>query len=278
MRQLRFFLIGGLAIAFTACNESGMDELDTPDVDLATEEAAESAFEDSDVITDAALDASISSGGRAESDEILECATITHDTVTQVITVDYGDGCEGRRGRTRSGKIIITYDGDRFTEGSFRTITFEDFFVDGAQIEGTRTHTVTTVDRENGIYTQDITLTGGKVTFEDGSFITREATKTRTWYRGLGIENYSTISAAASGLTREGAAYSMETTEDLVFKRACWLEGIFVPVAGVKVRMVGDIVVTVDYGDGECDRMATVTYSDGTMEEIELEVRGRVRG
>ena len=280
MKQLKFFLIGGLAVAFTACNDSAIDDLATTGVDLATEEAAESALEDADVITDAALDASIASGGRIDNEdsEVLECAEVTHDEENGTITVDYGDGCEGPRGRVRKGRVIINYEGDRFTEGSFRTVTFEDFFVDEAQIEGTKTHTVTTVDSDNGIYATTMTLTGGKITFEDGTSYTREATKLRTRFRGLGLENYTTVSSSASGLNRQGVAYAMNTTEDLVFKRACRFERIFVPVSGVKVRTVGDATVTIDYGDGSCDNLATVTRADGTVEEIELEIRGRRRG
>ncbi|MEM9328531.1 MAG: hypothetical protein AAGA85_22890 [Bacteroidota bacterium] len=280
MKQLKFFLIGGMVMAFTACNDSEIDGLATTEVDLATETTVESALEDTDVIIDAALDVSIASGGRIDNGdvEVLQCAEVTHDTEAQTITVDYGDGCEGPRGRVRRGRLLITYDGDRFTEGSFRTVTFDDFFVDETQIEGTRTHTVTTVDSDSGVYTVDIALVGGKMTFDDGTSITREASRTRTTNLGLGIENFTTVNASASGLNREGVAYSMETTTPLTFKRACRFERIFVPVSGVKVRTVGDVTVTIDYGDGACDNLAVVTSSDGTVEEIELEIRGRRRG
>ncbi|MDW3194355.1 MAG: hypothetical protein R8G66_18410 [Cytophagales bacterium] len=279
MKRVAFLLTAVIAFALVSCEDSAISESEVIDLDFATEVTMESAEEDVTTITDAADELFELSFGRTEMgarDEILDCATVERDTVNQIITIDFGDGCEGKRGRVRSGKIIVTYDGNRRTEGSFRSVTFDNFFVDSTQVEGTRTKTVTAVDAENLSITVDITLTGGKLTFGDGTSATREAQKTRVWSFDASGDHVTTVSGSASGVNREGVSYSMAITEDIVFQRACWRAGVFVPVSGVKMFTVGESTATIDYGDGECDNLATKTQ-DGVSEEIELSVRGRRR-
>jgi len=59
-------------------------------------------------------------GGRIEGmdDDRMSCAVVTHDVENQTITIDFGDVCTGPNGVTRSGMIIINYDGRRFVPGS----------------------------------------------------------------------------------------------------------------------------------------------------------------
>lgn len=279
MKRVALLLTTAIVFALVSCEDSGITESEVVSLDLSTEVTMESAEEDVTTITDAADELFQLSFGRTENgvrDEILECANVERDTVNQVITIDFGDGCEGRRGRVRSGKIIVTYDGNRRTVGSFRSVSFENFFVDSTQIEGTRTKTVTAVDAENLSITVDITLTGGKLTFGDGTFATREAQKTRVWDFDADGDHVTTISGSASGVNREGVDYSMDITEDIVFQRSCWRAGVFVPVSGIKMFSVGENTAIIDYGDGACDNLATKTV-DGVSEEIELSVRGRRR-
>ncbi len=279
MKRVAFLMTAVIAFALISCEDSGITESEIVELDFSSEVTMESAEEDVTTITDAADEMFQLSFGRTENgvrDEILDCAIVDRDTVNKVITIDFGDGCEGRRGRVRSGKIIVTYEGNRRTVGSFRSVTFENFFVDSTQVEGTRTKTVTAVDAENLSITVDITLTGGKLTFGDGTFATREAQKTRVWEFDASGDHVTTVSGSASGVNRDGLDYSMDITEDIVFQRSCWRAGVFVPVSGVKMFTVGESTATIDYGDGECDNLATKTQ-DGVSEEIELSVRGRRR-
>ena len=51
--------------------------------------------------------------------------------------------------------------------------------------------------------------------------------------------------------------------QDLVFKHECrGQKRGRIPVAGVKEVTVGEKVYTVDFGDGECDTMVTITIGD----------------
>ena len=98
----------------------------TTEVDTESEAAMESAMEDLDNLAEAGMLAA-NAGGRFFKDELLECATVTHDEELQTVIIDFGDGCEGPRGRLRSGRIVISYTDRRLVPGAIKTVTLEDF-------------------------------------------------------------------------------------------------------------------------------------------------------
>ncbi len=269
-----------------------ISDIETTESLLTAETSAESLFEDVDLTIDESFEFAFStnnsSSGRASferrrawnSKHFGDCVEVDHDTVEQVIIIDFGDGCEGRNGVIRSGKIIITYDGNRNTVGSFKSITFEDFFIGGTQVEGIKTHTILAID-ENGNKTVQNKLEGGKLTFEDGSTVTRDHELTRFKFKGESIEeSYSTLDGFASGKNKEDMEYSMNIDESLLFQGSCFGEGYgFLPVSGIKTITKGEEEWIVDFGDGECDNLVTVTHGD-EVQVIELTRRGRkvVRG
>ncbi|WP_420581131.1 hypothetical protein [Reichenbachiella sp.] len=107
-----------------------------------------------------------------------DCVTVTEDAATNTKIIDFGeDGCVGRDGRVRTGKIIITHEGERDVPGFKRTITLENFSVDTIGVEGTRVLTYvsgTDIEKE-----YNVSLTGGKLSFPDNTEATRESTRTR---------------------------------------------------------------------------------------------------
>ena len=81
--------------------------------------------------------------------------------------------------------------------------------------------------------------------------------------------------STAWGANVEGVDYSMLVLETIVYKNICKLEGVHIPVDGLKQVTKGDRQYTVDFGDGECDNLVTITSGD---EVFVLELRRRVRG
>lgn len=267
MRTITYLFLFGLLFVGVACSD---DENTTPAVvDIESESAIDEAFEEIDVITEAGMTIENSVGRTNEDDETLACADVIRDPDNNRITIDFGESCEGRGGRVRSGRIVITYTDKRYIPGATRTVTFEDFFIDGVQIEGTRTMTnVSATENDNPRF--NIVLAGGRVTFEDGTFATREANHTRTWMRsGSPLTDEGVIEGSASGLDRNGSAYSITITTPLVYKRSCHVTRAFIPVEGVQEIIKGDNSGSIDYGDGTCDNIVTVTVN-GVSETKEI--------
>lgn len=270
MKRATLLITLAISVLFMAC-EQGAEE-PTLNIDVEEEATLESAFEDIDIISDASLEEIDTEGARRERDRILDCATVEHDTATNTVIIDYGDGCEGPGGRIRAGKIIIQYSGRRFEPGSSRVVTLEGFSLDGNRVEGTRS--VTNISESlSDNPTFNVVLTGGKITFTDGTFATREANHTRTWFRARNVlEDSATVTGEALGINREGLEYSIEITETLVFKRTC--SRVFIPVSGQKVITVGGSETIIDYGDGECENLVLVTRGGETTERT-IRPKGR---
>jgi len=280
-RTINFLSAIALVLFFvTACQDEteNPNQLTDADVTLAENEAvAESTFEDIDDIAYESL-LLFESGGRiADSeDSPIRCATKTHDKENKVITIDYGEGCVGKHGRERKGKIIINYTDRRFVSGAVHVITFDDFYVDGKKVEGTRTRTNISDSVEDYLKFR-IELSEGKVTWEDGSFATREAVWETTRVRTPNPINDERIrTGSASGVNREGLTYTVTITKAVIWKRGCLpAKRIMIPVEGIKVKEFEDgTSLSIDYGDGTCDDMVTIT-KDGVSKTVELKKHKR---
>lgn len=265
--------LGIIALLFTtSCQQNAEEPTDLNQAAIEADAVAEADFDEVDEISESAMGYSDGSiGGRVAGDVIDEraaCATITHDLLAKTITIDFGDGCTGPYGVTRSGIIFITYTGPRFIPGSKWTITFQNFYIDGRHIEGTRTVENVTASLDDNP-TLHILLEGGKVTWPDETFATREVNRYRVWVRAanpLNDEIHVLEGSVANGTNREGISYSNTVLSDLIFKRACRDSNpARVPVQGTKEIVIDGKSYLVDFGDGTCDSIITITSEGNTI-------------
>ncbi|OFY65847.1 MAG: hypothetical protein A2V64_03090 [Bacteroidetes bacterium RBG_13_43_22] len=287
MKTKIFLIITALAIIlFSSCKKDTV--LDQTSVDLADDDAVSDAiFEDvfntvdyADIILDGFQKGESSKSGAfvVLADSCPE-VTITHpsDAVwPKTITVDYGTGCTGFFENTRAGKIIIVVSGPRRETGSKRTITFDNYYINGIKVEGTH-------ELENkGFNTNQnllisATLTGGKVTLPDGKTIQRSFEHVREWTAGLLSKNpwddECLITGTAAGVNINGVAYTKTILTALHWKRVCR----FVVSGVIEIETAGPEPFKIDFGTGDCDAVATVTRGDDSR-EITLRYRHRLMG
>ena len=269
-----YFLLSGLIVGLGACNDDNEVSIGIDESTIKAEVIMDAAFEDIDdmvTISMSATDGPDEGRTATGHDDRLACADVTHDKENQTITIDFGDGCEDPRGRVRAGIINISYTGRRFLPGSVIITTFDNFSIDSIKIEGTRT--VTNITEIVGDHLSSpkfsITLVGGKMTWPDGTFVTRNIDRVRIWVRALNpLDDEHHIDGTANGINKEGIDYSMVITETLIFKRICRFEGnrVFIPVSGIKEVNKGGQVYVVNFGDGQCDNIITVTHGDVTVD------------
>lgn len=185
----------------------------------------------------------------------------------RIITVDYGEGCTNGK-RTRKGKIIITVSGPMWVEGSMRVVSFEDFYINDHKVEGVRTVTNegrhTDGEYQGKIYFS-VMLDSGKVTTPDGLVITKQVNRTRTFVEGEETkwdtrDDIWYIEGIATGVNRNGVAFTREITSPLWKEIGCR----FITRGTVLISAEGRPDAILDYGDGECDAIATVTVGEET--------------
>lgn len=282
-----------LGIAVSCTDESA--QLQQEAADIAEDAITDYYFEDADDMTGLALLAdNATDGGRVAdgprvitiTDPRFNCTgvviTITMDAASTpnvpkgVIVIDFGSGCTDVLGNLRKGKIIITFNGRRFLPGSTVTTTFDGYSVNDIALSGVRTLTNVTASNVEAPKFQ-VQLTDGRAVWPDGTEATREHCFVREWIRSANPLNDAMVvtqcgdaAVAASGTNRRGRAYTMSITAQLVYKRGC-------PIAVSGIKQFTDVatskVITVDYGDGTCDRIITITV-DGNTRNVNVSKRG----
>lgn len=239
--------------------------------ELTSEEAlAEDIFEDTDAISLEAVTYSESS--RLHNDSITSSACVTR-TVTRsesnayekTVTLTFAEGCVGPEGRERNGTITVKRE---LTATTYTvTTTFQDFYLEGKKIEGTRVMTYAQNDRTSATITAK--LIDGKVTLRDGRIVTRHGEFVKTWNRETGE---SSLTGTAQGVTRNGVAYTASIQEPIVYKRDCMREGIFLPVQGTKsITREGKADFIVNYGSGSCDKQVMID-AEGEQYEVSIDI------
>lgn len=260
-------------IGFTACQEADTDtpaEDNQEAIDTSKDaETAETQFYDAYTTALDGLDEDLdgSRSGRVES-----CAIITHNEATRTLTIDFGTSCVGQDGRTRSGKVIVNYRDRRLMTRDELTITFQNYTVNNYGLTGTlRTNGVSRNASNEWQY--NLTLENGTVTFPNKT-IQLGFDRVYTWTEGIGSLDYTddvfTITGNSSGITANGIAFTSTITTPLTKKSICWAQQIIYPVSGILdiqfTRNTGRAIpnVTLDYGNGACDKEATVTIGNQT--------------
>lgn len=261
-----------LGTALVACDNSNeLLEEATVD-DTAIQSIEDNAYTDAimEEVTDFGEEAIATTiqGGRSMMRQLPECASVIHDRQSKTVTIDFGDGCTGPRGNLRTGAVIIAYTGrDTLTEGIGKEITFQNYTVNGNQVEGVIQYTAVR-DRSEGTKEVSCQITNFSVTFaEDQSiFQLTDADRVRSWEQSQGTVTLS-ITGSSTGINRQGEAFTTEITSPIVRNSDCSEGRMHYPVSGIKVRTVeGKPNKSIDFGDGSCDNKATIIIGDQSRE------------
>lgn len=280
------YAIGLMFVAgiwLSSCNDESDDlttEILSEEVTVAADLTDDEAqFEDLDDLASVAFEVGAgSTAGRVDDetdDDRIDAVCAIKTWTDSTLTIDYGtEGCTLPDGQIRKGKIQITWTGRRWEAGSIITWEVEDFSINDNSIIGKRTLTNLNDSNEEAPH-HNIELTGGQIKFADGTTATREVDRERIWYRGnnpLNDEVHILEGSMATGKTRSDVNYSTIVLEDMVYLRDCRVNGRrrFIPVQGVKQVTKEGEVFTIDFGDGTCDTLVTVTDNEGNEREVDL--------
>jgi hypothetical protein len=272
-KVISFTIALGLITLLVACDGDNNFDFNKEDSETAQLDALEDFYqEDAGDIGLNVMENTELEGGRAASDDRLACATVTRtgDKNAGTLTIDFGNGCTDPRNNVRRGKLIIEFQGRYRHPGSTWSLRHENYFINDVAVQGTRI--VTNIsDSEEGKQVHTIVLEDGKMTWPDQSVATRKLHRTRELERDQNnVLNRLIIYGTAEGNNRNGRGYNIEILEPLVYEHACAGVGVIIPVSGVKLIKNGDREITVDYGDGLCDNIVTITNKNGRSWEYEL--------
>jgi hypothetical protein len=268
----RFFsilTIGLLAgISIISCQKEKQAD-NAADLEMTEKSAqAEAIFDEMTEIADQAYESEIFNlkDGPDAADRLGNCVTITLDTTVmpRVLTIDFGEeNCLCRDGKWRRGKIIVTFTGHYHQTGTVITHSFENFYVNDNHIEGQRV--LTNHGPNSSGFPETSIVSEGTITFnQSGLILTIENNRLRTWIEGYNQpgwwNNVFLIEGSGSHSFSNGNGFTRTILDPLRREAAChhFVSGTIETVPVNKPARI------LDYGDGECDNIATLTINGET--------------
>ncbi len=160
-----------------------------------------------------------------------------------------------------NGTVTVVYSTEPGT-ASF-TATYVDFYVGDVKLNGSRTFAIIGDPNQNAIsfsVTSDMTAE-----FADGTVISENGSREVTFTFGDSLET-STYSISGSWeLQVDQNEYAVTITSPLEGNLSCG----YLTSGTMEVNKNG-LQVTVDFGDGTCDNIATIMYPNGATEDVTL--------
>jgi hypothetical protein len=285
---LAFLLFG--ALTFTACkkeaSQTKTEELNTVESTEANNEA-DAAYDDVFNNTmgigaeangeSLGITAGVGIYGRLEGGNVtgrvdsIRCFTIKVEPLApgvfpKTVIINFGDGCLGRDGKLRKGKIITVFTGPMGVPGSKATTTFENHKIDSVKVEGK--HEVTNNSTSNNrIFTTKVIE--GKLIWNSGRWVKWNSVRTVAQLEGNGtplwpLDDIFSITGGGRGENSRGITWGHEVIEPLIKKFTCrWISK---GVMRIKFNNTGGLL---NFGDGRCDNKAELTIN-GTVRIITL--------
>lgn len=281
MKTRNYLLTAVISVtSLTACQKTTTantaDEIETTfDISAKQAMADNLTQDDNDILDEVAITNDLSGNytqGPIITMNILgSCAvvTVTGNFPAKNIKIDFGTGCTSAAGVTRKGIInIVVTDSVRKT-GSVATVTFSNYYINEYKKEGTVTWTNTTVAGSN-TPSWNRKVENGKITAPNGDFWLHTADITIAQIAGSSTLNnltddIFTISGTRTTTNAAGKSRTSTTLTNLQKKTAC----NNIDKGTLQVQGPNHVAV-IDFGDGTCDRLATISIDGSTSRTILL--------
>ena len=259
-----------MSLMTVSCSQDSETVTDNSTADLTSEQSKQTA--EAEVATDGlfnimeiAYSEQEEEGGRATS-FFPSCVTITVSMQNRVkfVTLDFGLGCELPNGNIVSGKIYLTY---LLPQAGTATITYslENFTRNNKSIEG-----------EGSLFRERNNANGNpqhtvnhelEITYQNGLLVEADGTRVAEWIEGVGSGSWA------------DNVFSVTGNRDLSFSTGFSHYAIVTDALRKEVScpyfVSGKVEITrlnrsgvLDYGEGTCDNLATLTINGVEYEII----------
>jgi len=244
-----------LAIGFNSCKkntETAAEEFETTFELSADQAVADNLTEDAgDMFNQVADENNIAGGFTAGG---------------PVIVNDFGTACTFN-GNTRSGKIRVVLSDSVRRAGSTAVMTFENYIINGYKIEGTYTWTNTSTP---GTRSWTRRTENGKVTVvASGRYWTHSGL--RTVVQTAGVSTYTRVDDVFSITGNHTVTNAANVSRDITVLEALQKKTACANIDKGKLKVQGpNHYAVIDFGDGTCDNLATLSIDGRTPRTIIL--------
>ncbi|MFT3979918.1 MAG: hypothetical protein QM687_05565 [Ferruginibacter sp.] len=278
MKRSNYFLAIAVAAAasLSSCKkDSSSDTTAEQTYELSSDNAVADYMteEDNDLLMDVTADQSLQGSGFGPqtpgTENFIPCANITVTPLTgfpKTIRISFDTTCTSPRGLVRSGVVQIVISDSIRRPNSTAVMTFENYFVNGFKREGTITWTNTSVPP---VRSWQRKVENGKITTPSGVYWLYQSIKNVTQTAGSSTaareDDIFSIAGNGSVTNMSGVTRTATIIEPLQKKYIC------ANIDKGTIRFEGPAHNAVlDYGNGDCDRIATISIDGGPARTILL--------
>lgn len=257
----------GMLTVFNSCKK----ESSTADNDAAIESTFELSAdnatsdymteEDNDLLMEVTADENLQGnrfGPLPQIERIIPCADVTvtpQAGFPKTIVIVFDSTCTSPRGLVRKGTVRIVISDSIRRPGSIAVMTFENYFVNGFKREGTATWTNNSLPP---VKSWERKVENGKITAPSGIYWLHQSIKSVTQTAGSSsperTDDVFSISGNGSVTNPLGATRTATIIEPLQKKYSC------ANIDKGSIRFQGpNHTAILNYGNGECDRIATIS-------------------
>lgn len=224
---------------------------------------AEFAFDDMEMIADEAMYGDLTAFKNSQS-VLARCASVSWDTTQRppLFTIDFGPtNCLCADGRLRRGKIEVRYTGRYRQPGSVITIKPVNYFVNDYGLSGQRVVTNRGANGQgNPVF--DIQVNGQIINPNQTDTLQWRSNRQRERTAGLNTRTPRDDEWLITGTTNaqhsKGFAWTSKILNPLHIKRSC----PNIVAGALEINPANRRRRTIDYGNGRCDNIATVTVGN----------------
>lgn len=259
-----------LVFIFSSCEKENDQQLEKDDQTQAKNDVlAEAIFDEVGEISDQAFlyGANGLKNSTEDGSRLGDCATITIDTtlMPHEMIIDFGEeNCLCGDGKWRRGQIIVTFTGPYHQPGTVITQGFNAYYVNDNHVEGSRV--MTNLGPNDDGHPEYETIVNGTVTlFNNQGVISWQANRLRTWIEGyntpMWYDDVFLLSGSGTHSHSNGVGFTRTILVPLRKELSCHhiVSGVVETVPENRPAR------TLDYGDGTCDNIATLTIGNKTF-------------
>lgn len=278
MKRTHYFLAiaASSVMLLSSCKKEGNStgDLSTEEtIELSTDNAVSDYMteEDNGLLMDVTTETNLQGDGFGPqtTENLLPCASITVTPLQgfpKTIRITFDSTCTSPHGLVRSGVVQIVISDSLRRPGSTAVMTFENYYVNGFKKEGTITWTNNSIPP---VRSWERKVENGKITTPNGRYWTFQSIKSVTQTAGsstpIRLDDVFSISGNGSVTNMNGVTRSATIIEPLQKKFIC------ANIDKGKVRFeTPNHYAILDYGNGECDRIATISINGGNPRIIIL--------
>ena len=273
-----------LSASIISCKKESTSSAAASDTESATtlalsgsQAVADNLTEDvNNIVVEAAADknllGSCSATQPVVTTNILTCASISVTPATgfpKTIVIDFGTGgCTSANGNVHTGKLNITLTDSVRKAGSKAVVTFTNYAVNNFKIDGTVTWTNTSIPSTRS---WERKVENGKITAPNGTYSLHSGTIDIVQIAGANtpntlLDDVFLITGNQTVTNAAGKTRNCYITEALQKKTSCDNIG----TGKLKVEG-GSHDATIDFGNGDCDKVATIAIDGQQPQTIQLQ-------